>query len=128
MTATLKDVFNDEVISQFRKEITKTRKSTSRGMFNNNILDAYTDIIDCIDDESIKDIEELDDYVERNYSENDSDYFIIASIVAFAEEDFEGDVKDLFSRGKKIDLDFESIMDEDNFDDFDHDEEFEGRY
>lgn len=125
LTTQLREIFTEEVLEVFKSEIKKIKSGkTKRGMFTTNVISAYEDIIKCIDDESIKSIEDLDDYIEENYANNDSEHMIISFIIQFAEDDFEGTVSDIFKKGKSIDLD--NILDDEDEEEFE--EFFEGKY
>lgn len=105
----LRQVFNDEIIGEFKKEISKVQKSNKVTVFTPSVIDAFQDIFECIEKESIKTGDELDDYIDRHYSSNENEYLIIISLLAFFDGDYDK-VTEIFKQGTfNVDLsDFEN--------------------
>lgn len=83
----LRTVFSDESLALLKSTI----ESKSAG----NVLDriakeAYIDIIDCIEKESIKTDDDLEDYIETHYSElNEQVYFAVCELLAFVDGEYD---------------------------------------
>ncbi|WIC41472.1 hypothetical protein MA9V1_208 [Chryseobacterium phage MA9V-1] len=124
---TFTEIFSEEIIAEFRAELAKIKKSQSVNMFTEPVIDAYEDILECIENGSINDIDELEDYIDIHYGsteEDDNEYFIICSLTQYADGDFD-DVHQIFKQAtlskKKINL--EELLAEEG-DTFAYEDEF----
>lgn len=94
----LREVFNDDIITEFKNEIKKVKKSKKLTVFTPNVINAYFDILECIEQESLKTGDDLDDYIDLHYSKNENEYLIIISILAFFDGDYTK-VSEIFAHG-----------------------------
>lgn len=83
----LSNVFSDESLALL--------KSTIQSKEAGNVLDritkeAYIDIIECIEKESLKTDDDLEDYIETHYAElNEQVYFAVCELLAFVDGEYD---------------------------------------
>jgi catabolite regulation protein CreA len=88
----LSKIYTEAIIAEFR---TKLQEAETSKALKKPIVEAFNDIIECIDVGSIRDDDELEDYIERVYYDNESIYFKVSSLVQFVDGEFNS-VAELF--------------------------------
>jgi hypothetical protein len=84
-----------KLTSKFDSESIQLLKNTIESKEAANVFDkitkeAYIDILDCINKESIKTADELEDYIETMYAElNETVYFAVCELLAYADGEYD---------------------------------------
>lgn len=92
----LRQIYTDEVIDECKAFSAVARTSSTHNIFHNGkAYEAFCDCLECIENESLDTIDDLDDYVAAFYGDDNYTFRVCAALVEYADGDYSS-VEDMF--------------------------------